>query len=150
MGCELQNEQALVKVFRSPQSCSLPGGASLFPSLSSWSTHQGLKFLDRTERASGLQGQSEKTEEGSRLRPRSSSCTPLEVFGICESGRNEWMKVTFLLGGEGKEEKDPSVSAPWGNRAGRPRGLRWPLVPLLQRNWLAPKGSPVYFILSFY
>ena len=76
---ELHNEWALVKVIHSPQSWSLPQGASPFPSSSSWSSHQGLKFLNRTDRASGLQGQAEKTEAASRsrLRPSPRSCLPI-------------------------------------------------------------------------
>lgn len=78
-GYALHNEWASVKAIHSPQSWSLPQGASPFPSSSSWSTHQGLKFLNRDERASGLQGQAEKTEAASRsrLRPRPRSYLPI-------------------------------------------------------------------------
>lgn len=132
-------EQMGLKVLHNPQ--SWPFHKVLHLPLSSRGTHQGLKSLSRPP------GPVRKDLIGVKANTLFFHL-PLQVFGVCESVRNQ---SDLSLEGMGSAERSnspqPQHPEETGKWAGSPRGHKWLLAPLLQRNWLALKGSPVYFTL---
>lgn len=125
MGCELWNKQAL-KSFKAHRVD--PFHKVLHPSLVILGTHQGLKSLRRPS------GPVRKDFRGVKANAQSFHL-PLQGFGVHESVMNQ---SDFSFEGMGSAERNnspqPRHPEETGKWAGNPRGHKWLLVPLLQRN----------------